>query len=198
MRLICVGDSLTFGFGVHPFQRWTHLCAQQTGWSISNEGVNGDTTGGMLARLQRYLPELRAGGIGAEHPRVLLMGGSNDIFYSGTDSGARANMGAMIHQTLGIGVPPMVGIPLPVDDAHTPEAWAAAVDFPAAASCMKGYCAWLRSYCKAFGVPYIDFCADYMRADGTVRGELLLDGLHPTPEGHLLMARRLSARLLEQ
>lgn len=198
MRLICVGDSLTFGFGVRPLQRWTHLCARQTGWSVSNEGVNGDTTGGMLARLQRLLPELKAGGIGAEHPRVLLMGGSNDVFYSGTDTGARANMGAMIHQVIGVGVLPIVGLPLPVDDAHTPEAWSAVVDFSAAASRMKGYCTWLRRYCVAFGVPYIDFYADYVKKDGTVRSELLLDGLHPTPEGHRLMAQRVSALLLEQ
>ena len=33
---------------------------------------------------------------------------------------------------------------------------------------------------------------------GFVASELLLDGLHPTPEGHRLMARRLSAQLKRQ
>ena len=46
---------------------------------------------------------------------------------------------------------------------------------------MKGYCAWLKRYCTAFGVPYIDFCADFLSPDGSTRSELLLDGLHPTP-----------------
>ena len=32
-------------------------------------------------------------------------------------------------------------------------------------------------------------------ADGSIRSELLLDGLHPTPEGHQIMARQLSAHL---
>ena len=53
---------------------------------------------------------------------------------------------------------------------------------------MKGYCAWLKRYCTAFGVPYIDFCVDFLSPDGSIRSELLLDGLHPTPEGHRLMA----------
>ncbi len=48
---------------------------------------------------------------------------------------------------------------------------------------MKEYCAWLKRYCTAFGVPYIDFCADFLSPDGSTRSELLLDGLHPTPEG---------------
>ena len=50
MKLICIGDSLTFGYGVRPSQRWTRLCAQETGWEIVNEGISGDTTGGMLVR----------------------------------------------------------------------------------------------------------------------------------------------------
>lgn len=193
MKLVCVGDSLTFGYGVHPSQRWTRLCAQRTGGTIVNEGVNGDTTGGMLVRMQtKLLSGLKTEG---EHPYVLLMGGSNDVFCSGIDVGARANMGAMIHQTLSAGAFPIVGIPLPVDAAHAPAAWATAVDFFAAEATMKEYRAWLKRYCAAFGVPYVDFCADFLRSDGAIREELLLDGLHPTPEGHRLMAYRLSELL---
>ena len=105
MKLICIGDSLTFGYGVHLSQRWTRLCAQETGCELVNEGINGDTTGGMLARMQGgVLAELREGGLGADRPYVLLMGGSNDVFYSGFDAAARENMGAMIHQLFSVGV----------------------------------------------------------------------------------------------
>ena len=129
MKLICIGDSLTFGYGVHLSQRWTRLCAQETGWELVNEGINGDTTGGMLARMQGVvLAELREGGLGADRPYVLLMGGSNDVFYSGSDAAARGNMGAMIHQLFSVGVLPMVGIPLPADAPHVPRAWARRID----------------------------------------------------------------------
>ena len=94
MKLICIGDSLTFGYGVRPSQRWTRLCAQETGWEIVNEGISGDTTGGMLVRLRALLAERD---ICVQRPLVLLMGGANDIFFSGTDTGARANMGAMLN-----------------------------------------------------------------------------------------------------
>ena len=82
MKLICIGDSLTFGYGVRPSQRWTRLCAQETGWEIVNEGISGDTTGGMLVRLRALLAERD---ICVQRPLVLLMGGANDIFFSGTD-----------------------------------------------------------------------------------------------------------------
>ena len=184
---------------MHLSQRWTRLCAQETGWELVNESINGDTTGGMLTRMQGgVLAELREGGLGADRPYVLLMGGSNDVFYSGSDAAARGNMGAMIHQLFSVGVLPVVGTPLPADAPHAPRVWAAAVDFEAAEQTMKGYRAWLKRYCTAFGVPYIDFCADFLSPDGSIRSELLLDGLHPTPEGHRLMARRLSAQLKRQ
>ena len=97
-----------------------------------------------------------------------------------------------------MGVLPVVGTPLPADAPHAPRAWVAAVDFEAAERTMKGYRVWLKRYCTAFGVPYIDFCADFLSPDGSTRSELLLDGLHPTQEGHCLMARRLSAQLKRQ
>ena len=79
--------------------------------------------GGMLARMQGgVLAELREGGLGADRPYALLMGGSNDVFYSGSDAAAQENMGAMIHQLFSVGVLPVVGIPLPADAPHAPRA----------------------------------------------------------------------------
>ena len=197
-KLICLGDSLTFGYGVRPSLRWTNVAAKETGWEIVNEGINGDTTGGMLARLQtKVLPMLRVGTFCANRPCVLLLGGTNDVFYSGTDIVARTNMGAMLHQLLAAGVFPMVGSPLPVD-AGAPGAWAAVVDFSAAEECLKEYRGWLAHFCAVFGVPLVDFCADFLCPDGMICTELLLDGLHPTPEGHQIMARRLCAQLKKE
>ena len=53
MDLICLGDSLTFGLGVRRGRCWTALFAEESGWNVSNRGISGDTTSGMLARLHR-------------------------------------------------------------------------------------------------------------------------------------------------
>lgn len=192
MKLICIGDSLTFGFGISHSIRWTTLVAQQTGCQIINRGINGDTTGGMLARLQHDVLDC-AGPDRSQwlNCRVLVMGGSNDIFYSGTDSYARANLGTICQQLLGRGLLPLVGIPLPIDWEHAPVQWAQAVNFPLAARCMADYQLWLRSFCSAFGLTYIDFAQDFLLPNLQPRSELFWDGLHPNAEGHRLMARRL-------
>ncbi len=177
-KLICYGDSLTFGLGVRHNQKWTALVQQRNAWSIVNQGVNGDTTGGVLARLQRLDT--------AGQPWVLIMAGSNDIFYSGTDLSARANMGAIIHQVRSLGLTPIVGIPPIIDPAATPAQYVGFTDFSACAEVLEGYCGWLKKLCHAFCVPFVDFRADFIG-----RPALLYDGLHPNEAGHRVMADRL-------
>lgn len=188
-ELFCLGDSLTFGFGVRRQERWTHLVQQQTDLQVINLGCNGDTTGGMLVRLQKeILPRQTQG-------KVLLMGGSNDIFYAGDAAAARSNMGAMIQQTMAAGFEPLVGIPLPADAAHAPQQWAQVVDFEKAEKLLAEYTNWLKGFCDAFAVSFVDFRADFLNSDGSVKTQLLLDGLHPNRDGHRLMADRLAQHL---
>ncbi len=190
-RLYCLGDSLTFGYGVSPARRWLTLVTEAGPWRLMNRGLCGDTTGGMLVRLRELLN-------GSPRPeQVLLFGGANDIFYSGTDAGARANMGAMIHQLLTAGVRPLVGIPMPIVPDWSPEAWGAVVDFEAAQALLGSYADWTEAFCRAFGVPTVDFRSVFLDESGQVRRELYLDGLHPNPEGHRRMAELLAKRLRE-
>lgn len=197
MKLYCLGDSLTFGFGMSRNVRWTTLVEQETGWQVVNRGINGDTTGGMLARLG---PEVLAD-IGQDRTqrlesRILLMGGSNDVFFSGTDAQARANMAAMCQRLMGEGLEPFVGISLPVDWTQAPRPWAQVVDFEQSARLMVDYCAWLKQFCRVFGLSVVDFARDFIAPDGEIRHELFWDGLHPNAQGHRLMADRLKQAIL--
>ena len=139
--------------------------------------------------------------IGAERQqrlscRILLMGGSNDVFFSGTDAQARANMAGMCQRLMGEGLEPFVGISLPVDWIRAPQQWAQVVDFQQAARQMQEYTAWLKQFCSVFGLPVVDFARDFTDEQGDPIHELFLDGLHPNAQGHRLMADRLKAALL--
>lgn len=188
--LICLGDSLTFGLRVPHSQAWPRLISRETGLEVRNLGISGDTTGGMLARMQN-LTGVVCHGTAENMPILLIMGGSNDIFYAGTDTGARANMGAMIHQAMAAHMLPVVGIPLPISAEDAPRGWGRIADFHEAAARIESYSRWLKDFCAAFGVPYVDFRQDFLTEDGQVRRELFADGLHPNTEGHKIMARRL-------
>lgn len=187
MDLICIGDSLTFGYGVRRAQRWTTLAEEETGWTLHNYGVCGDTTGGMLVRLRELLRQLPGR---ADERRFLLMGGGNDIFFSGTSANARANMAAMAHQLFAAGEAPIIAVAPDLAGGEYPDNWSVLVNFRQAEQSMREYNSWLEHFCDAFGVRMLDFRRDFLNSAGTPRHELYLDGLHPNAEGHRVMAAR--------
>ncbi len=187
--IICLGDSLTYGYGVRRAQCWTELAAKMSGWNVVNRGICGDTTGGMLVRLREILREE----IGERDERCfLLMGGCNDIFFSGSSTGARENMAAMAHQLFAEGEMPLIAVGPGIADGSYPSMWSDLVDFPEAGRVIRQYYEWLERFCSSFGVRMIDFRGDFRDREGNIRTELYLDGLHLNPEGHRVMAERVA------
>ena len=185
--IICLGDSLTYGYGVRRAQCWTELAAEMSDWNVVNRGICGDTTGGMLVRLREILREE----IGQRNERCfLLMGGCNDIFFSGSSTGARENMAAMAHQLFAEGEMPLIAVGPGIADGSYPSMWSDLVDFPEAGKVIRQYYEWLERFCSSFGVRMIDFRGDFRDREGNIRTELYLDGLHLNPEGHRVMAER--------
>lgn len=188
MKLICIGDSLTFGYGVSAFQRWTNVAASISGMQVVNKGINGDTTGGMLVRLNEIL---KSGDV--TDCAVMLTGGGNDIFFSGSDSSARLNTAAMIQHILAAGALPIVGIMPSISPEKYSGRWRGIVDFENAEKRVKEYRNWLRGYCEVFEIEFIDF-------DEAISSDELIDGLHANADGHLktgaLVAEKL--KMLEE
>ena len=70
--LLCLGDSLTFGYGAAADASYPQRLEQLTGHATKNAGVNGDTAEAALARL----PELLQGSLPG---LVLVSVGGNDF-----------------------------------------------------------------------------------------------------------------------
>jgi len=196
MELICLGDSLTFGYGVKTSAKWTNIVAANTGWKITNLGITGDTTSGMLVRLNTQIlnrPEFA--GYHPDRPTVFVMGGGNDLFYSGTDITARANIGAIIHQLRACGSEPIIGIPMTSDFGNLDlNRLSFMVNPKTIEQQFDDYHNWLINFCKEFRVRYIDFSQDFLTEDSKINTSLFLgDYMHPNEKGHELIAQRLSA-----
>ncbi|GHS97029.1 arylesterase [Synergistales bacterium] len=191
MKILCLGDSLTYGFGVPRRDTWVALTAERAKMELINRGINGDTTGGMLARFHDEMM--------AHSPnKALLMGGSNDIFISGTAESAKANISALAHQAVAIGVAPLIGTPLPLDIESIRDDWASLSDAAHAQEVGDEYAKWLRQFAGVFNIPIIDFRSAFEAvSDIKQRRALYIDGLHPTSEGHRIMADVLCRRLLK-
>lgn len=181
MRIVCIGDSLTYGYGVKRASVWTALASRaMPGSEIVNKGINGDTTGGMLSRF-----ETDAAGSGPDV--IFVMGGSNDIFFSGSIAEAKCNMAAMIFRCMHRRIRPVIGSPLPVYEAGLSDKWKAFASGECVGRLLGEYSDWLMAFADSFGVPLIDF-RQSIPDDPAGTASFYLDGIHASEEGHRRMA----------
>lgn len=83
-NVIALGDSLTFGYGATPETAYPTVLASKTGWNIINEGINGDTSEGVLKRLNSILEQT---------PALILLGiGGNDVLQRVAPTITKANI----------------------------------------------------------------------------------------------------------
>lgn len=88
-KVVALGDSLTFGYGGGG-QTYPKVLAGLTGWQIENMGVNGDTSQGVLDRLDTVI---------AKKPKLVLFGiGGNDVLRKVNPDDTKANIINAIHQ----------------------------------------------------------------------------------------------------
>ena len=193
MKIICMGDSITFGHGLaHQHLRWTDLTAARTGHTLVNCGVSGDTTGGMLARCQTQV-------FGQGADAMVLLGGINDINITGEYRPVCANVVAITRQAMALGLPIILGLPLPV----APEdmqvfGWDKFQDPVRTEGLCREFARWVADFAASKDLPLADFRSPFLLSDGRARRALFQDGLHPTAEGHARMADALCRVLAER
>ena len=182
MKTICLGDSLTYGYGVVPTETWISLAETALGGEWVNCGICGDTASGMLSRLNTSVLE--------QGPSfVLIMGGANDILLTNSFQQAQCAIMAMVHQCVHTGVRPVIGIPTPLrNDGDNP--WLPLTDMTAAAATQEAYIAWLRLFVKTMRLRCVDFAAAFEHHPDP-KSLYQEDGLHPNAAGHRVMAEAL-------
>ncbi len=183
MRVVFLGDSLIYGYGVRRKLSWVSLASARLGIEAVNRGVNGDTTYGMYARFDSDV-------LAWKPDAVFLMGGCNDVFTAGTADGARAQMARMAALARGHGIAPLVGTAIPLVPPAARRAWGPLTDFSHALAELEQYTAWLKRGGAGDGVPVCDFWTVFR---GRTEARYFPDGVHPTEEGHRWMAEAFCA-----
>ena len=176
MNIICLGDSLTFGYGVWRNDCWVSLVAKATCLHVLNRGTNGDTSAYMLQRAKRRIVpyEAEPGDI------AIIMGGANDCLMYGADENDVKNIMTIAELFHEKGCTPIIGIqpgflpsdyPFygPLDPAKLND------DF-------NVFAARLIESAESCGMKYFDL-RKVLNDPGFFE-----DGIHPTEEGHRIIA----------
>jgi lysophospholipase L1-like esterase len=171
-RVVFFGDSITDIWKLEDYF---------PGKPYLNRGIGGQTTPQMLVRFRQDVIELK--------PKVVvILAGTNDIAgntgamrledieadYASLAELARANQVAVVFSSV-----------LPVHN-YTPKSQ----DFFAQRSPEKilALNRWLRDYCAANGLVYLDYFSAMVDDKGLLKRDLAADGLHPNAAGFKVMA----------
>ncbi len=176
-RVVFLGDSLTAGYGLEEAQAFPALVARELGEAGTpiqaiNAGVSGDTSAGGLARLSWLLKQ---------QPDVLVVElGANDALRGQPPEATEKNLRQIVERAKGEGVEVLLlGMLAPPN--YGPEF-------------SREFGAIYPRLARQLEVPLVPFLLTGVAG----RPELNLpDGMHPTPEGHAIVARTLVPYLRE-
>ncbi len=174
--VIAIGDSVTYGQHVDPEHRWTTVLEKLIAEPVINRGVCGDTTRGGLERFPQDVQNLR--------PRIVFIQfGFNDCNHWKTDQGLprvsptafRANLLEMVQRVRKFGAKPILVSMFQADKGSE-------------------YLRWQMPYLEAIEVIRREQSMGFKNLwQDTIIPTI--DGLHPTPEGHEVIAEVLASFL---
>lgn len=181
INVVFLGDSLTTGFQQGPGympQRYYHftnllesslrLFLQEKcigkDIAISNLGVDGDSTSGMLERFNRSVKH--------ENPEIVLIwGGINDLSTRRTPEEIFHNIIKLIAKTKEIDAIPIIVSVAPVAGPHFNET-------------IQKLNAMIKEYCMNTKVEYVDIYSELTDLDGKLANENSNDGVHLSDLGY--------------
>ncbi len=174
--ILALGDSLTAGYGLaetdaYPAQLERKLTEQGYSYQVHNAGISGDTTAGLLSRLDWTLE-------GSTPALVILCIGANDAFQGKSPEEIESNLRAIIEKLQAKKIPILfAGMRAPLN-----LGWEYG----------KKYEAIFPKLAKEYSLSYIDFFLDGVALKAHLNQD---DRIHPTKEWYAIIVENLMEAL---
>lgn len=175
-RIVFMGDSIT--------QSWGFANDAFFGPARVNRGISGQTTPQMLLRFKADVLALKPAA-------VHILAGVNDIAGNTgptTLEDVENNIMSMVELAKAHGVKVILATPLPAARFN----WAPQLK---PAESVSTYVAWVRGYAAEQNLIVADYYTPMATADGAMKAELTLDGIHPNKAGYNVMEPIASAAI---
>ena len=176
LRIVCLGDSITYGFPWGPQASWVTMLDEVLDGEVINRGINGNTTANMLARFERAVLKYNPS-------HVIIMGGTNDVICGESFDRISWNIREMVERAEKAGIKVVLGIPTAVDEPYWEKL-------------LIRLRSWIKDLAKQEDLQIIDFSRPFYDDKGRVRSDLLLaDGGHPSRAGYQAMFAQIDLKI---
>jgi lysophospholipase L1-like esterase len=169
-RVVFYGASMTEGWGMHGSSFFP-------GKPYVNRGISGQTTAQMVVRFRQDVIDL--------HPKaVLILAGTNDVAGNTgptTPEMTEGNWTSMAELAKANGIRVIFASITPSTDFP----WRRGLHPAEKIRALNG---WLKDYCVAHSLTYLDYYSALANPEGGMKDELTVDGVHATVKGYEVMA----------
>lgn len=178
MKVVCLGDSITWGFPFGHEASWVTMLKDAVDGEFINQGINGNTTTDMVSRFDRAVLRYNP-------THVIIMGGINDVICRESYDRIVLNLQMMIERAQAEDIKVIMGTPTAVDE-------------PEMEIRVERIRQWIKDYCLKNNIPVIDFAAAFFDGSGNMKTEFLLpDGGHPTRQGYQALFDQIDFKVFE-
>lgn len=168
IKVVCLGDSITYGWPWGPEVSWTTMLADQIEGEVINRGIPGNTTTQMLERFEKAVLQF--------HPsHVIIMGGLNDVVLQDSFDRITWNLRSMAEMARNNGIIVVFGQPTVIDE-------------PDLERLILRIRNWIINYAQEHHISVIHFDQAFYDENNNILSDLLAaDGAHPTKAGYKAM-----------
>lgn len=186
--IICIGDSLTYGYGVNPKFLWVNLLRDEfENINFINEGKNGDTTIGMLNRFTEAVVYKNAS-------KVIIFGGTNNFLTNKTVESTIRNIKLMVKEAMENNIDPIIVAPPKIKPQLAINLWDSYCDYDKVNQLIDEYAEKLQEFCNKENITFINLNKTF---DNIKENKFLYtDGIHLTKEGNEVVFKEVYKCLL--
>lgn len=184
-KVICIGDSLTTGYGICKELTWFNLLKNKfCNVDFINKGVNGNLSTDMLFRF--YDDVL------LEHPtHCFILCGTNDFFFNHSSKKVLENIIFMCSDCINNNVTPLLLIPILTCEYMAIKSWDSSIDYNSVNTKIEKLKILLKNYCMENNISIIDLNTNYASYKNNKKENLYIDGVHPSSLGHELIYKNI-------
>lgn len=183
MKIVCIGNSIVNGFPLKRSQCFVSLWRDASGHEIINKGENGDISSNILTRFSKDV-------ISHKPAAAVVLTGTNDFIHQlETPEGVLGYMDQMVSAARSNAIEPILMTPLLTDPSMAGRLWIPDIDYFGVNEKLRSLCFLMLEYGKRNEVRVIDAQSRYAGLFSEENAaDYLIDGLHPTAEGHKVIA----------
>jgi lysophospholipase L1-like esterase len=183
LKIVCIGNSIVNGFPLKRSQCFVSLWRESSGHEIINKGENGDISSNIVLRFQRDV-------VAHKPAAVVVLTGTNDFIHQlETPVNVLGYMSQMVQAARSYAMEPILMTPLLTSPAMAGRLWIPDVDYNTVNDKLRVLRSLMLEYGENNKVRIIDAQMEFASLCTEVNEDIyLIDGLHPTAEGHKAIA----------